>query len=349
MTVPKGFQPFPRSEYLDRLTRVKKEMSRRALDMIFVVDEHNMTYLTGYLAISAYVPQGVIITMAQEEPLIILRQCDAPAGLHQCFMAQDKVIHYSEDLIGNPREDGFDMIIKCMLDLGAADASVGVELTAMPSLSADKFRKTLGNNPTDITRMVTWLRLVKSDLEIEAMREAAAISDAAMLRAAEVIRPGVREADASAEIIGTLIRGANGKPGSRLASFYMCASPRIGTCHIPWAEDEFREGSQINLELGGVRHGYVSGLMRTYSIGKPSDRLQKVHDIQVSGLKAALQSIKPGATCSDVANAFYSTIGKQGLKKDTRCGYAHGIGWLEPTASLRDGDMTVLEPNMTFH
>nr|WP_287187030.1 M24 family metallopeptidase [Mesorhizobium sp.] len=74
-----------------------------------------------------------------------------------------------------------------------------------------------------------------------------------------------------------------------------------------------------------------------------------MHDIQVSGLKAALQSIKPGATCSDVANAFYSTIGKQGLKKDTRCGYAHGIGWLEPTASLRDGDMTVLEPNMTFH
>ncbi|SDD36889.1 Xaa-Pro dipeptidase/ectoine hydrolase [Bradyrhizobium brasilense] len=37
------------------------------------------------------------------------------------------------------------------------------------------------------------------------------------------------------------------------------------------------------------------------------------------------------------------------LKKDSRCGYAHGIGWLEPTASLQDGNWTELKPNMTFH
>jgi ectoine hydrolase len=146
-----------------------------------------------------------------------------------------------------------------------------------------------------------------------------------------------------------LVRGANGKPGTRVPPVYLCASPRIGTCHIPWADDVFRQGSQINLELGGSRHGYYAGLMRTYSIGAPSDRLRRVHEIQVTGLEVALETIRPGATCSEVANAFYQTIGKQGLKKETRCGYAHGIGWLEPTASLKDGDTTVLVPNMTFH
>ena len=45
--------------------------------------------------------------------------------------------------------------------------------------------------------------------------------------------------------------------------------------------------------------------------------------------------------------------GKHGLKKDSRCGYPIGISyppdWGERTMSLRSGDTTVLEPNMTFH
>ncbi|MER8480861.1 M24 family metallopeptidase [Mesorhizobium sp. M1163] len=66
-------------------------------------------------------------------------------------------------------------------------------------------------------------------------------------------------------------------------------------------------------------------------------------------MEAALDTVRPGATCSDVANAFYRSIEKSGFQKDSRCGYAIGIDWSEPTASLKDGDKTVLRPNMTFH
>jgi Xaa-Pro aminopeptidase len=66
-------------------------------------------------------------------------------------------------------------------------------------------------------------------------------------------------------------------------------------------------------------------------------------------MEAALGTVRPGATCNDVASAFYRTLEKHGFKKDSRCGYAIGIEWLEPTASLQVGDMTELKPNMTFH
>ncbi|MGX9181990.1 M24 family metallopeptidase [Mesorhizobium sp. BHbdii] len=62
-----------------------------------------------------------------------------------------------------------------------------------------------------------------------------------------------------------------------------------------------------------------------------------------------LATAKPGVTCGEVADAFYSTIRKHGFEKDSRCGYAIGIDWLEPTASLKTGDPTVMQPNMTFH
>ncbi|WP_339073441.1 M24 family metallopeptidase [Sinorhizobium meliloti] len=113
--------------------------------------------------------------------------------------------------------------------------------------------------------------------------------------------------------------------------------------HIPWSEDVFHEGSQINIELGGVRHGYAVGLMRTFSIGDPSDRLQRVHDAHIAGMDAALETIRPGNTCSDVANAFYRVYESLSFKKESRCGYANGIGWLEPTASFQKGDITELK------
>lgn len=130
----------------------------------------------------------------------------------------------------------------------------------------------------DFSDHVAWIRGIKCALEIAVMRESAAIADAGMLRAKEVFRPGVRESDAAAEIIATLVRGVDGKPGTDISSFFLCASPRSANAHIRWSEDVFRQGSQINLELGGVRHGYVSALMRTFSIGKPSDRLRRVHE-----------------------------------------------------------------------
>ncbi|UWU83137.1 Xaa-Pro peptidase family protein [Bradyrhizobium yuanmingense] len=351
MAISKGPQAFPRTEFLRRLAAVKSEMKRREIDALVVSDTYNITYLTGYTANSGYVPQALVVSLHEEEPTFILRRQDAPAAIHQTFMDRDKIIGYPEALIGNPTMDGYDKVINFLNEIGAANRGIGLELRGLSAQAAEKFRTRLPKAKiVDCTNVVTWIRIVKSDLEIAVMREAAAISDAAIMRAADVIRPGVREADVIAEIMGALARGANGKPGTtRFPNVSLCSSPRTGTPHISWSEDVFRQGSQINLELGGVRHGYCAGIMRTFSIGAPSERLRRVHEAEMEGLEAALDVIRPGSTCSDVANAFNRTIEKHGLKKDSRCGYAHGIGWLEPTASLQDGDRTELKPNMTFH
>lgn len=354
MTISKEPQPFPRTEYMRRLAAVKAEMERRDIDAFVVNSPSNIAYLTGHTAYTWYVPQGLVVSLQQEEPTFILRRQDAPAAIHQSFLERDNVIGYPEDLIANPAgRDGYDVVIDFLHDNGLAKRGVGLEpgfLTLKTGQAQEKFQTRLSNTRIeDFSKVIDWIRLTKSDAEITLMREAAAIADAAIMRGAEVIRPGVREADAAAEMIATMVRGANGKPGTAVAHFMMCASPRTGTCHIRWTEDTFRDGSQVNIELGGVRHGYTSAIMRTFVIGKPSDRLRRLHEAEVAGIEAALKAARVGATCSDVANAFYRTIEKQGFKKESRCGYAIGIDWSEPTASLRDGDMTVLKPNMTFH
>ncbi|MCC8969168.1 M24 family metallopeptidase [Bradyrhizobium brasilense] len=350
MPMPKGPQAFPRSEYLRRLTAVKSEMERLQVEVLVVTTPANITYLSGYTSKSGYVPQGLVVSLEDEEPTFITRRMDGPAALHQMFVDRSQVIGYPEALIANPDRDGYDAIVDFLLGKGLGRKRIGLEAKFLPALTVEKFESRVSKGKVvDCTNTVSWIRGVKSDLEIAIMREAAAISDAGMLRAKEVIRQGVREADASAEIIGTLVRGVNGKPGTDIAGFYLCSTPRTSTCHIRWTEDVFQQGSQINLEFSGVRHGYTSPLMRTMSIGRPSDYIRRLHEGEVAGLEAALAAAKTGKTCSDVAVAFNTALRKHGFEKESRCGYAVGIDWTEPTASLKEGDMTVLKPNMTFH
>lgn len=350
MAMRKGPQPFPRDEYLRRLSAVKLEIGKHEIDVLFVTDPSNITYLSGYTSKSGYVPQGLIISLEEEEPTFLTRRMDAPAAIHQTFLDSRQVIGYPESLVANPDKDGFDAVIDVLHDKGLARGRIGLEMRFNSAQTVEKFKARMPEaRIVDFSNRVAWIRGIKSVLEIAVMRESAAIADAGMLRAKEVIRPGVRESDAAAEIIATLVRGVDGKPGTDISGFFLCASPRSATAHIRWSEDVFRQGSQINLEFGGVRHGYVSALMRTFSIGKPSDRLRQVHEAEVAGLEAALTAVKPGATCGSVATAFNTTVRKHGLEKESRCGYAIGIDWTEPTASLREDDLTILRPNMTFH
>jgi Xaa-Pro dipeptidase/ectoine hydrolase len=347
MPISRGPQAFPRSEYMHRLAKVKAEMGKRQLRAILVTDPANITYLTGYTAHSAYVPQGLIVDAEEEEPFFIVRKMDAPAGIYQTFLDRAQVLGYPEDLVANKTRNGYDVIIERLVETGAAKGRIGLEFELLSHAALKQLSAKLETE--DVTGVVTWLRLVKSDLEIAVMREAAAIADAAMLRGVEVIRPGVREADAAAEIYAQLARGANGKAGTNLAQLAICAGSRTGTSHIAWADETFKSGTHVNIELGGVRHGYVSALMRTVSLGKPSDRLKRIHDAELAGLEAALAAARVGNTAGQVADAFYAEARKHGVEKESRCGYAIGINWTEVTASLKSGDPTVLAPNMTFH
>ncbi|MGV3553375.1 M24 family metallopeptidase [Rhizobium sp.] len=350
MPLPKAPPVFPRAEYIRRLTAVKTELERRGLEAAMISSPANINYLTGYTSKSGYVPQGLIVDLANEEPTFFTRRMDAPAAKHQMFIDESRIIGYSESYIANPEKDGFDIAIDFLLGANLGAKSIGLEMSALSASTLAKFTSKLPSaSLSDLGNAVHWIRGLKSDLEIAMMREASANSDAGMRRGIEVIRPGVREADAAAEIIAAVTRGVNGKPSTDISGFFLCATPRTGTCHIRWTEDTFRAGSQVNLEFSGNRHGYTSPLMRTLSLGTPSDRLKRMHEAEVAGLTAALDAAKVGGTCNDVAVAFGAAMRSHGLEKESRCGYAVGIDWPEPTASLKEGDMTVLQHNMTFH
>jgi len=140
MTIPKAPQVFPRSEYLRRMAAVKAEMAKQGVETLVVINIKNITYLTGYTAKSAYVPQGVVVSASREEPAFILRQCDWPAALHQAWMSRDNIIMYPESLVGVTGKDGFDAVIDYLNDLGVANRQAGLELNDLNVNQMAKFK-----------------------------------------------------------------------------------------------------------------------------------------------------------------------------------------------------------------
>ena len=70
-------------------------------------------------------------------------------------------------------------------------------------------------------------------------------------------------------------------------------------------------------------------------------------------MEEGLGRARAGNTCSDVAGAFFGTLEKHGIHKDSRAGYPIGLSyppdWGERTFSIRRSDRTELRAGMTIH
>jgi Xaa-Pro dipeptidase len=206
----------------------------------------------------------------------------------------------------------------------------------------------------DGTNLVNRVRLIKSNQEIEYMRRAAKIVERAMDSAITSIEVGVRECDVAANIYQAQISGTEFFGGDYPAIVpLMPAGKKTSTPHLTWSDDRYKDGDTVILELAGCYKRYHSPLARTLVLGQPSQQVSDLSKVVIEGLNASLDFVKPGVTCEEVEAVWRKSIEKSGFIKESRIGYSMGLNyppdWGEHTASLRQGDKTILQPNMTFH
>ena len=349
--------PFPTSEYERRLDRTRARMREAGLDALFVTDPANMNYLTGYEGWSFYVHQGVLVTL-DADPVWIGRRMDAKAAEVTTWLPDEHVRSYSDDHVHSPYDlHPADYTAEVLREFGVDDATLGVEMDAY-YYTARTHRRLAENLPEaeleDATLLVNWVRAKKSDRELEQMERAARIAEHAMRAGIETIDEGVRESTAAAAIYEALIEGIEAYGGDYPAIAPLMPSGEFtGTPHLSWSDREFEAGDPVIIELAGCKHRYHCPMARTVNVGEPPAEMDETAEVVVEGLEAALDAVEPGVTAESVEAAWREVIAAHGIEKESRIGYACGLGyppdWGEHTASLRPGDTTVLEEDMTFH
>jgi ectoine hydrolase len=349
--------PFEKHEYLARIERVKQAMEREGIEVLVSADPANMNYLTGYDGWSFYVPQVVVTALREPEPIWIGRGIDANGARVTTFLGEESIHGYPDDYVQRRDRHPMDFVADMLRRRGLANKRIGVEMDAYYYSAAG--HAALQRGLPDATFLnghwlVRWVRTVKSAQEIAYMKQAGRLMERVMQVGVAHIAPGVRQCDAAAAIYQAQIGGL-GEFGGDYTAICPMLPTGVGTStpHLTWSDEVFREGEATILELAAARFRYHSPLARTVFLGRPPDRVADCAKGAVEALETVLDFIRPGVACEEVVRVWKKTAAKYGVEKDSRMGYAIGCAyppdWGEHTFSLRLGDKTVLQPDMTIH
>jgi ectoine hydrolase len=348
---------FEIEEYRRRVAQVKEAMRAKGIEVLLISNPANQFYVTGYDGWSFYTPQMVVVSLDAEEPIWFGRKMDAVGAKLTAFMGEENIIAYPDKYVGTPDLHPMAYLVEVLKNKGWHKGRVAAEQDDYYYTA--KWNRILTNGLgqgefVDGFLLVNHVRMTKSAQEIEYMRQAGQIATLAMDSARKLVRPGVRQCDVMAEIYRVTTSGTPEFGGT-----FPCKPPNamVGEAasapHLSWTDAPLEEGEVFYIEMGGVRHRYHTPLSRCVHVGKPPKELVDTTAVIREGLEAALDVVKPGAECQEMAKAWEKVISKQGIEKDSRIGYPVGIGfpptWGELTCSLRAGDTTVMEENMTFH
>lgn len=349
--------PFSVKEYKKRLDQTKRKMLEKEIDVLIVTNPANMNYLSGYNSWSFYVDQMLIVIVDEDQPLWIGRKMDVNAAKATTWLYHENIIPYPEDHVHSQTKHPSEFAAKILTQIGQSNRRIGLEMASyyFSVQSYECLKRNLPNAKfSDASLLVNYVRIIKSDQEIEFMKRAAKIVEIGMQTAVNSIQAGVRECDAVGEIYRDLVRGTDEFGGDYPAIVPMLpAGSNTSTPHITWTDKKYTNNQMVIIEIAGCHQRYHAPLARTVSLGKPSPEALDVSKIIVEGLNAALEVVKPGVTCEEVELVWSKVISPHGIVKESRIGYSMGLNyppdWGEHTASIRKGDHTVLEPNMTFH
>ncbi|MEY8096251.1 ectoine hydrolase DoeA [Falsihalocynthiibacter sp. S25ZX9] len=356
MTPPKLY--FSQDEFQQRIRKTRAEMGQRNLDLLIVTDPSNMNWLTGYDGWSFYVHQCVVVPLSGD-PIWFGRGQDGKGALRTCFMAPENIIGYPDHYVQSTERHPMDYLSAQLADRGLAKGRVGVEMDNY-YFTAAAYGALQTHMPNaqfvDANALVNWQRAVKSEAELGYMRQAGKIVEKMHQRIFDKVEPGLRKCDLVADIYDAALRydEVAGFGGDYPAIVPLLPSgPDAAAPHLTWDDAPMKSGEGTFFEIAGVAHRYHCPLSRTVFLGKPTQIFLDAEKAVLEGMDAGLEKARAGNTCEDIALAFFTVLKKYGIVKDNRTGYPIGLSyppdWGERTMSLRPGDKTVLEENMTFH
>ncbi len=169
---------------------------------------------------------------------------------------------------------------------------------------------------------------IKSDREIELMRESCRLLSLVHDELGKAVKPGISTKDID-KLGEELIRSYgcvpnflnyNGYPAS------ICVSVNDEVVHgIPKEDRILKEGDIVSLDAGLIYKGYHSDAARTYAVGNVTPEVQKLIDVTKQSFFEGIKFAKEGCHLFDISNAIDAYVSQFGYGI-VRALVGHGIG-----------------------
>ncbi len=170
--------------------------------------------------------------------------------------------------------------------------------------------------------------IIKTDEQIELMRESCRLLSIVHKELEAFVRPGISTKDI--DIMGDrLIRELGGIPNFLHYNGYpasICVSVNDEVVHgIPNKHRILQEGDIVSLDAGMIYKGYHSDAARTHAVGQISKEAQQLIDVTRESFFAGIKMAKAGNYLYDISNAIAAYVKPYGygIVRDL---VGHGVG-----------------------
>jgi Xaa-Pro dipeptidase len=344
--VPQGAESvFPKSEYEQRLEKLRGRMKEKGFDLLLLSGPENVFYLCGQQTPGYYTFQSLCVPVSGE-PFHVLRALEAPNAKLNTFIAD--ITGYADD------ENPAAVLAAAIKKRGWQGKRVAIDQSGW-FLTINLYNRLVAEcGPLlDCTGIVEPLRRTKSKLETEQMEQSGRANDEGMRAGLAVTRAGASENDIASAIMAASIKAGGEYVGMEP---FVTSGPRSGIPHTTWRRRKIQSGDVTVLETSACYNRYHTASFRTVACGKIPQLAHDMYKTCAEGLEVAIDKLRVGNTCADVHNAVQAVIDKAGFTAGyrKRTGYSMGISfapdWGEGNIlSLFRGVDVPLEPGMVFH
>jgi Xaa-Pro aminopeptidase len=327
-----------------RQRKVLEAIERAGLDAVFVTANNHLRYCTGYHGYATFQRPFPLILAPGRVPTCVVREYDEKA--FRADSCVDEIVTYLH------MDDFSKSCAEVLKRFGIERGRIDFELNCWNLAPADvaAVQAELPNiEIVDASKAVWMVTAVKSELEIQAMREAMKLTDIAVRTFHGALREGITEIE-MARTIAAEVEKAGGDlwhPSTNIFS-----GERTKVPHLPPSRNAIRMNEPAYIELGGAKYGYAAGIVRGAIVGRHAEA-EGLHALAVDGLEAGIAAIKPGVSGDHVNAAVRGVIEKAGRPRvlRSRTGYQTGIHWggRGGNVSIEPGSKDILEAGMTLH
>lgn len=190
------------------------------------------------------------------------------------------------------------------------------------------------------------LRIIKTEEEIDRLREAARMADNVFDELTKFIRPGMQEKDIKNKIEELFMEmGADGLSFNPI----IASGPNSSKPHYNMDSRVIEEKDIIIIDFGCKYKGLCSDMTRTVFVGDISEEEKKIYDIVNRANEAGEKAVKAGVTAKSVDEIARSIIREEGYGQHFLNRLGHGIGYSVHEAPYIKGDNErKLEKGMAF-
>jgi Xaa-Pro aminopeptidase len=167
------------------------------------------------------------------------------------------------------------------------------------------------------------LRAVKEPGEIKLLAEAARITDIALAKVLQVLKPGVREKEMALEFDYQL--RLNGAEGSAFPTI-VASGVRSSLPHGQPSTKKIEPGDLVIIDGGALYQGYHGDLTRTVVLGEASAQQKRIYSLVLQAQEAALAFLKAGVSGKSADWAARHVIETSGYGGNFGHGLGHSVG-----------------------